>query len=75
MEELDQAAVVFQFVLTKADKTSEGSLQETVEKITRMMAKHPAAYPEILITSSRDNTGFDRLRASLAALAAPHQFG
>jgi GTP-binding protein len=74
MEELDKAAVVYQIVLTKADKMSQGARASLIKKITALFPKHPAAYPTILATSSRTGDGIEALRASLATLAAPDQF-
>lgn len=75
MAELDTAAVVYQFVLTKADKVSAGALKAEIAKIEALFPKHPAAYPEIIATSARSGDGIDRLRAELATLASPGQFG
>jgi GTP-binding protein len=75
MAELDRAAVVYQIVLTKTDKISAAALAAAVEKIEAMIAGHPAAHPTVVVTSARDRIGFEGLRAELAALAAPHQFG
>ncbi|MDA0652114.1 MAG: ribosome biogenesis GTP-binding protein YihA/YsxC [Proteobacteria bacterium] len=75
MDELDKAAVVYQIVLTKADKMSRTAIEGLVKKIVAMFPKHPAAYPTIIVTSSRDGAGIEALRASLATLAAPDQFG
>jgi GTP-binding protein len=75
MDELDKAAVVYQIVLTKADKMSKTAIEGLVQKIVAMFPKHPAAYPTIIVTSSRDGVGIEVLRASLATLAAQDQFG
>ena len=75
MAELNTAAVVYQFVLTKADKVSAGALKAEIAKIEALFPKHPAAYPEIIATSARSGDGIDRLRAELATLASPGQFG
>ena len=65
---LDRAAVTFQCVLTKVDKISAAEL-ETALTITRAaLAKHPAAYPEIVLTSSEKGEGMETLRAIIAAL-------
>lgn len=74
MAELDTAAVVYQIVLTKTDKMSAGALKSLVKKIEALFPEHPAAYPTIIATSSRDGIGLEALRASLATLAAPDQF-
>lgn len=65
---LDRAAVTFQCVLTKVDKISATEL-ETALTITRAaLAKHPAAYPEIVLTSSDKGDGMETLRAIIADL-------
>ncbi len=68
MSLLDRAAVTFQCVLTKTDKISAAEL-ETALTITRAaLAKHPAAYPEIILTSSEKGDGMETLRAIIADL-------
>jgi GTP-binding protein len=74
MVELDNAAVVYQIVLTKTDKISGGALASLIKKIESMFPEHPAAYPTVVATSSRKDVGIEALRASLATLAAPDQF-
>ena len=74
MAELDNAAVVYQIVLTKTDKISGGALEALTKKIVTMFPRHPAAFPTVIATSSRDGVGIEALRASLATLAAPDQF-
>ena len=65
---LDRAAVTFQCVLTKVDKISAAEL-ETALTITRAaLAKHPAAFPEIVLTSSDKGDGIETLRAIIADL-------
>lgn len=68
MKMLDQAAVSYQVVLTKADKPKASELAALKEKIARDLAKHPAAYPEIVTTSARMGSGIDELRAAVASL-------
>lgn len=68
---LDEAAVSYQVVLTKADKASAEALAKTREATTSQLAKRPAAHPEILATSARKGLGITELRAALAALARP----
>src|SRR5512143_1733411 len=66
---LDEAAVSYQVVLTKADKPKASELAALKEKIATDLNKHPAAYPEILTTSARMGSGIDELRAVVASLA------
>jgi GTP-binding protein len=69
MTVLDEAAVSYQVVLTKADKPKATELAEIQAKVARDLAKHPAAYPQILTTSARMGSGIKELRAAIAALA------
>ena len=70
MAMLDEAAVSYQIVLTKADKEKAGALAARLEALHEELAGRPAAYPGILPTSARTGAGIPELRASLAALAA-----
>jgi GTP-binding protein len=69
MKMLDEAAVSFQVVLTKADKVKTGDLQRMRERTAKELAKHVAAHPEILVTSAHDGAGIPELRAALTSLA------
>lgn len=71
MRMLDEAAVVYQVVLTKADKVSAADMAALRGAVSAELDKHPAAHPEILATSARDGIGIAELRAELAALAEP----
>lgn len=63
---LDKAAVSYQVVLTKADKLSASALAAIAEKTAEAIRRRPAAYPEIIATSSETGLGMDRLRAEIA---------
>jgi GTP-binding protein len=65
---LDRSAVTFQVVLTKADKISAAALTATAETVAAGLAKHPAAFPEILVTSAETGQGIGGLRAVIAAI-------
>jgi GTP-binding protein len=69
MKLLDEAAVSYQVVLTKADKPKASELAEVQVKVASELAKHPAAYPQIVTTSARLGSGIPELRAAIAALA------
>ena len=69
MAMLDEAAVVYQVVLTKADKTTPAALDKVVGAITAELARHGAAHPEIAATSAVTGAGIPEVRAALAALA------
>lgn len=66
---LDRSAVTFQAVLTKADKPNARDLAGAIEATKAMLAKHPAAFPEIVVTSSETGQGLATLRALVAGLA------
>ena len=69
---MDEAAVSYQGVLTKADKVKPQHLAE-VEAATRdALAAHPAAFARLISTSSQKGSGLEELRAEIAALAAAH---
>ncbi len=64
-EMLDQAAVSYRIVLTKADKVKQVELDKTAESVAAMAKKHPAAHPELIITSSEKKRGIDDLRIAV----------
>jgi GTP-binding protein len=55
-------------VLTKADAVKASELAARVEATQASLAKHPAAYPEVLPTSARTDDGVVALRAAVARL-------
>ena len=65
---LDRAAVTFQVVMTKADKVNLATRNANIEQVRGALAKHPAAYPEIVVTSSEKGEGLETLRAIIATL-------
>jgi GTP-binding protein len=65
---LDLSAVSYQIVATKADELSAGQLAKRLEEMQAEIAKRPAAFPEILPTSSRSGTGVPELRAGIVRL-------
>ena len=68
MKLLDEAAVSYQVVLTKADKPKASELEAVQAKVVSTLAKHPAAYPQLLTTSARMGSGIKELRAAVASL-------
>ena len=68
MEMLDEAAVSYQIVLTKADKISLPAQAAVLAKVATAAAKHPAAFPTLRLTSSEKGQGMDLLRAEIARL-------
>ena len=71
MAMLDEAAVSYQLILTKADKLSQAAQAKAVEAATAVARQHPAAHPEALLTSSDKGWGIEALRQSLTTLALP----
>ena len=67
---LDRAAVTFQVVMTKADKVKGSALEDSMAATRAAMAKHPAAYPELILTSSEKGEGIAALRAVIASIEA-----
>lgn len=65
---LDRSAVTFQAVLTKVDKINRVEREAVIEQVKGALAKHPAAYPEIVVTSSEKGEGIETLRAIIATL-------
>lgn len=65
---LDSAAVPFQVVMTKADKVRPKERDEALARTRAALAKHPAAYPEIIMTSSEIGEGIATLRATIASI-------
>ncbi|MFN3846228.1 MAG: ribosome biogenesis GTP-binding protein YihA/YsxC [Paracoccaceae bacterium] len=65
---LDKSAVTFQVVLTKADKVNLATREATILQVQSALTKHPAAYPEIIVTSSEKGEGIETLRAIIATL-------
>ncbi len=68
MELLDRAAVTFQVVLTKSDKVKGAAREATLAQLRAGLARHPAAFPELIETSSQTGAGLPILRAAIAGL-------
>jgi GTP-binding protein len=67
---LDRAAVNYQLVLTKADAVGAAELAGRIVATQAALAKHPAAFPDVLATSARSGGGLPELRAAIARLLA-----
>ncbi|MCE4223995.1 YihA family ribosome biogenesis GTP-binding protein [Methylobacterium sp. C25] len=70
LDGLDKAAVSYQIVLTKGDALKKNEIEARIAGIQAAIAKRPAAYPEVILTSSRDDRGVADLRAAVARLLA-----
>ena len=68
MKLLDSSAVTFQCVMTKADKVKAQDREKVLAQVRGALSKHPAAYPEIVLTSSEKNDGIPTLRSIIAHL-------
>ena len=67
MKMLDEAAVGYRLVLTKADKIKASELAATLAKVESQAKKHVAAYPVIHVTSAEKGMGIPELRAAILA--------
>jgi GTP-binding protein len=68
MNLLDTAAVSYALVLTKYDEVKKGDVEKMLSATRLEIAKRPAAYPEIIFTSSRTGDGIPDLRTAIARL-------
>lgn len=65
---LDRSAVSYQVVLTKIDKIKPAAVPALLEATHEKIRKRPAAYPEVIVTSSEKSVGLDDLRSAIAAI-------
>lgn len=68
LDMLDKAAVSYQIVLTKTDKIKPPAVAKVIEETLGKIVKRPAAFPEILATSSEKKDGVDELKAAIMGL-------
>ncbi|SMP26297.1 ribosome biogenesis GTP-binding protein YihA/YsxC [Shimia sagamensis] len=68
MSLMDSSALTFQVVMTKADKVKEKDREKTFKQVREKLSKHPAAFPEIVLTSSEKGDGIATLRSIIAGL-------
>lgn len=73
MDMLDETAVTYQLVLTKSDKLKKGQLERVHDETLKAIAKRPAAFPVVSLTSSEKGLGMPELRAEIVSLALPDQ--
>ena len=66
MQLMDRSALTFQVVLTKIDKIKQPEQEKVLLQVRKKLAKHPAAFPELIITSSEKGEGIATLRAVIA---------
>jgi GTP-binding protein len=70
LDTLDQSAVSYQVVLTKADALKAGELERRIAETAAAVVRRPAAFPEVQPTSGRTGLGVPELRAGIARLLA-----
>jgi GTP-binding protein len=70
LKTLDEAAVSYQLVFTKADQVDEAARAELLGRTSTAMAQRPAAHPEFQVTSAHTGAGIPELRAAIARLLA-----
>jgi GTP-binding protein len=70
LKALSEAAVSHQIVLTKADAVKKSELDARVSEVEAAIAKRPAAFPGVLVTSAEEGSGIPELRAAVARLLA-----
>ena len=66
MDLLDTSAVTFQCILTKSDKVEQQN--KVLNQVRNKLQKHPAAFPELLVTSAENKAGLETLRSIIATL-------
>ncbi|MGI0526375.1 ribosome biogenesis GTP-binding protein YihA/YsxC [Rhizobium giardinii] len=67
---LDKAAVSYQIVLTKTDKIKEPAVPRLIAETLEKIRKRPAAFPEVLSTSSDKGNGLEELRGAIRTAIA-----
>lgn len=70
LKTLDVAAVSYQIVLTKGDQVPAKELETRLADTAAAIKKRAAAFPDILVTSSREGTGMPELRATIGRIVA-----
>lgn len=68
MDMMDKAAMSYQCIMTKADKVKKSELDKHISVLQAELAKHPAAHPDILVTSSEKGIGIETVRAAIGRL-------
>ena len=70
LKTFDRAAVSYQIVLTKADQIKKAELDQRIAETQAALARHPAAFPDVIATSSKSGAGMAELRAAMMRLLA-----
>ncbi len=69
MEMMDECAVSYRIILTKADKSKSAEFDDILGNINTTLRKHPAAFPETVLTSAHEGIGIPELRALVLGVA------
>lgn len=67
---LDRSAVSYQIVLTKRDEVKKSEVEARLAATLQALSRRPAAYPQVIFTSSREGEGVEELRTAVARLLA-----
>jgi GTP-binding protein len=70
LDTLSEAAVSHEIVLTKCDQIGAAELAERTAAVAAAIRKRPAAFPDLIATSAKGDTGIAQLRAAVARLLA-----
>jgi len=68
MQLLGRSAVTFQVIMTKCDKIKKAELEKSLDKTIAALQNHPAAFPEVILTSSEKGDGIDTLRSVISMM-------
>ncbi len=71
---LDKAAMSYQVVFTKLDQAKKGDIPQRIAEAQEALKKRPAAFPQILATSSKTGEGLDELKGAIALLMTERGF-
>ena len=74
MTMLDSVAVSYEIILTKIDQVARDSLSSLYERVEREISQRPAAYPDILLTSSRTKVGIQEVQQAICSLVFDKDF-
>ena len=66
MDLLDRSAMSYQIVLTKRDEVKAAEQDQRIEETLKALEKRPAAFPQVIFTSSNSFAGIPDLRAAIA---------
>jgi len=73
LKTLDDAAVSYQLIFSKVDQVDAAAQAALLARTSTALAQHPAAHPQLHVTSARDRAGIPELRAAIARLLAERQ--